>query len=55
MFYFFLFKESFAVMGDPTTALRDPVFYRWHSFIDDVFRQFKDSLPPYTRDKVKFY
>ncbi|KAK9745259.1 Hemocyanin, copper containing domain [Popillia japonica] len=40
--------ESFGVMGDSATAMRDPIFYRWHAYIDDVFQQFKGSLPRYT-------
>lgn len=28
------------------TALRDPVFYRWHTHIDEMFRQYEDSLGP---------
>ena len=34
-------------MGDVTTAMRDPIFYRWHSFIDAVFRRHKNRLNPY--------
>lgn len=39
--------EQFGVMGDVTTAMRDPIFYRWHSFIDLVFRRHKNRLNPY--------
>ncbi|KAK5638832.1 hypothetical protein RI129_013127 [Pyrocoelia pectoralis] len=39
--------ESFGVLGDHTTAARDPVFYTWHAYIDDIFRQFKETLPSY--------
>ena len=31
------------------TAPRDPVFYRWHKFIDAVFEAHRASLEPYTR------
>ncbi|XP_023245052.1 phenoloxidase subunit 1-like [Copidosoma floridanum] len=48
------FLESFGVMGDATTAMRDPVFYRWHAFIDGLFGEFKDSLPPYTAQQLVF-
>lgn len=34
-------------MGDVTTAMRDPIFYRWHSFIDNVFLRLKKLLPAY--------
>ncbi|XP_055709259.1 phenoloxidase 2 [Phlebotomus papatasi] len=40
--------ESFGVMGDSTTAMRDPVFYRWHGYINDIFQEHKIRLPPYT-------
>lgn len=38
--------ESFGVIGDSSTAMRDPVFYRWHAFIDDLFQEHKQRLPP---------
>lgn len=41
------YLEDFGVMGDVATAMRDPLFYRWHSFIDFVFKKFKNSLPSY--------
>ncbi|KAB0791115.1 hypothetical protein PPYR_02915 [Photinus pyralis] len=46
--------ESFGVMGDSTTAMRDPIFYRWHAFIDDIFQQFKASLPRYTVSQINY-
>ena len=39
-------------MGDISTAMRDPVFYRWHKFIDSIFQQFKATLQPYTSSQV---
>jgi len=36
--------ESFGVMGDSTTAMRDPVFYRWHAFTDDIFQVATDQM-----------
>lgn len=41
------YLEQFGVMGDVTTAMRDPFFYKWHGFIDNVFRRHKDRLTPY--------
>lgn len=41
-------------MGDSTTAMRDPVFYRWHAFIDDIFQQYKQQLTPYTAQQLTF-
>ncbi|XP_058055483.1 phenoloxidase 2 [Anopheles bellator] len=46
--------ESFGVMGDVATAMRDPVFYRWHSYIDDIFQEHKNKLTPYTRSQLTF-
>lgn len=40
--------ETFSVMGDPATAMRDPIFYRWHAYVDYVFQQHKETLPPYS-------
>lgn len=51
-FYLF-FKENYGVMGDSSTAMRDPVFYRWHSYIDDIFQEFKATIPRYTVQNVK--
>ncbi|CAB3245542.1 unnamed protein product [Arctia plantaginis] len=46
--------EQFGVMGDSATAMRDPVFYRWHSYIDDLFQLYKYKLTPYGNDKLDF-
>lgn len=46
--------EDYAVMADVTTAMRDPVFYRWHSFIDTIFTKFKNQQPTYQTDELKF-
>ncbi|XP_055551442.1 phenoloxidase 2 [Wyeomyia smithii] len=46
--------ESFGVMGDVATAMRDPVFYRWHAFIDDMFQEHKIKLAPYTARQLTF-
>ncbi|KAJ8963808.1 hypothetical protein NQ317_004476 [Molorchus minor] len=40
--------EEPGVMGDVATAMRDPIFYRWHGFIDSIFQYFKARLPRYT-------
>lgn len=40
-------------MGDSATAMRDPVFYRWHAFVDDVFQEHKNTLPQYTVQQVR--
>lgn len=46
--------ESFGVMGDSATAMRDPVFYRWHAYVDDVFQEHKESLTPYTLPELEY-
>ena len=40
------------VMGDTSTAMRDPIFYRWHKFIDNLFQQFKATLHPYSKAQL---
>ncbi|CAK1541545.1 unnamed protein product [Leptosia nina] len=49
------YLESFGVMGDEATTMRDPFFFRWHSFIDDLFHKFKESthVPRYTRSELE--
>ncbi|EDV36953.2 uncharacterized protein Dana_GF13216 [Drosophila ananassae] len=46
--------EEFGVMGDVTTAMRDPIFYRWHGFINTVFTKFKSLLNPYNAAQLGF-
>lgn len=41
------------VMADVSTACRDPVFYRWHSFINGIFQEHKNTLQPYTDNELK--
>uniref|UniRef100_A0A1B0DRK7 Tyrosinase copper-binding domain-containing protein n=1 Tax=Phlebotomus papatasi TaxID=29031 RepID=A0A1B0DRK7_PHLPP len=49
------FLEEFGVMGDVTTAMRDPIFYRWHSFIDQIFQKYKNILPAYNTNTQLAY
>lgn len=39
--------EPYGVMQDPSTAIRDPIFFRWHKDVDDVFHRFQNTLEPY--------
>ncbi|XP_015123559.1 phenoloxidase 1 [Diachasma alloeum] len=48
------YLESFGVMGDSATAMRDPVFYRWHAFINDIFLEHKTTLPAYERNQLEY-
>lgn len=34
--------------------MRDPIFYRWHSFIDSIFVKFKNTLQPYQLNDLAF-
>lgn len=40
-------------MGDPATAMRDPIFYRWHATVDDIFQEHKKLLNRYTVEQVR--
>ncbi|CRK98947.1 CLUMA_CG012103, isoform A [Clunio marinus] len=46
--------ENFGVIGDSTTAMRDPFFYRVHATIDDLFQAHKTRLTPYTAQQLTF-
>ncbi|KAG8191448.1 hypothetical protein JTE90_020700 [Oedothorax gibbosus] len=48
------YKLNPGVMDDTATALRDPIFYRWHRFIDDLFQDYKKSLSPYSKSDLGF-
>lgn len=39
-------------MYDVATSARDPLFYRWHKFIDKFFLKHKKMLKPYTTSEV---
>jgi hypothetical protein len=36
-----------AVMADPTVAIRDPIFWRWHKGIDDLAFSWQETQAPY--------
>lgn len=46
--------ESFGVLGESATAIRDPVFYRWHAFIDKMFQVHKEKLRPYNAKEIGY-
>nr|CAC44752.1 hemocyanin subunit 4 [Cupiennius salei] len=48
------FQENPGVMSDTSTSLRDPIFYRWHRFVDNIFQQYKATLKPYTKEELSF-
>ncbi|CAG9559300.1 unnamed protein product [Danaus chrysippus] len=49
------YLESFNVIADEAVNMRDPFFYRWHAFIDDLFQKFKESnnVRRYTRSELE--
>lgn len=49
-----LLFEDYSVMADVTTAMRDPVFYRWHTFINSICIKFKNTLRPYQLSELLF-
>jgi len=46
--------DSLGVMGIPNSAVRDPTFFRWHKYIDDLSQQYKNRLPPYDDEDLDF-
>ncbi|KAK4289521.1 hypothetical protein Pmani_037513 [Petrolisthes manimaculis] len=36
------------------TATRDPAFFRLHKYMDNIFKEHKDSLPSYTKEELTF-
>nr|CCA94919.1 hemocyanin subunit e [Euphrynichus bacillifer] len=48
------FQENPGVMSDTSTSIRDPIFYRYHRFVDNIFQDFKLSLNPYTKEELDF-
>lgn len=45
-------KESFGVIADSSTTLRDPVSYRWLALIVDILQTHKKTLPKYAPSEV---
>ncbi len=46
------YKEAPGAMYMTGTSIRDPVFYRWHKYVDLVCQRQKDYLNIYPRDMV---
>ncbi|XP_044249056.1 phenoloxidase 3 [Drosophila takahashii] len=46
--------EDGGLMNQPETAMRDPIFYRWHAFIDNLFQEHKRLLPAYSEEELSF-
>lgn len=48
------YLESFSPVGDPSTSMRDPLFYRFHQYVDDLFQEHKTRLNPYTVQELGY-
>ncbi|XP_071531071.1 hemocyanin B chain-like [Panulirus ornatus] len=42
------------VMEHFETATRDPSFFRLHRYMDNIFKEHKDLLPPYEKEDLEF-
>ena len=40
-------KGCFGVLLDSATSARDPIFYRWHTNLNNLANKFKHKLPKY--------
>ncbi|KAK7874024.1 hypothetical protein R5R35_013428 [Gryllus longicercus] len=45
-------QEQIQAVTEPATAMRDPVFYLMHAYIDDIFREYKNTLQPYSEAQL---
>jgi len=43
-----------SVMEHFETATRDPAFFRLHKYMDNIFKEHKNSLPSYTEEEISF-
>ena len=41
-------------MGSAVGSLRDPIFYRWHTCLEEIFREYKDTLGTYADEDLNF-
>ncbi|XP_063603817.1 hemocyanin-like [Penaeus indicus] len=48
------FKMPPGVMEHFETATRDPAFFRLHKYMDNIFKEHKDSLPPYSKKDLEY-
>nr|ACV33306.1 hemocyanin [Nebalia kensleyi] len=48
------YKMPPGVMEHFETATRDPSFFRLHKYMDNIFKEHKDSLPAYSSDELGF-
>ncbi|KAK7074704.1 Common central domain of tyrosinase [Halocaridina rubra] len=50
----FAHREEIGAIGDPTTSMRDPAFYRLHKFVDLLFEEYKEQQAPYPVNDLNF-
>ncbi|GAB6029837.1 Polyphenol oxidase 1 [Chamberlinius hualienensis] len=50
----YAYDETYGPMYDTATAARDPLFYRWHKYLNRLFIQHKYGLKPYTKTELEF-
>lgn len=48
------YGEDYGAMYDVATSLRDPIFFRWHKYIDDIFEEYKHTRPAYTQQELSW-
>nr|P02241.3 RecName: Full=Hemocyanin D chain; Short=HcD [Aphonopelma sp.]CAB89499.1 hemocyanin subunit d [Aphonopelma californicum (nom. dub.)] len=48
------YRTNPGVMDDTSTSLRDPIFYRYHRWMDNIFQEYKHRLPSYTHQQLDF-
>lgn len=47
--------QSYSVMGEPATCLRDVLFYRWYANVMRIVQLHKMQLPAYTKNEVNAF
>nr|CCA94914.1 hemocyanin subunit IIIb [Limulus polyphemus] len=48
------YHDNPGVMSDTATSLRDPIFYRFHRYIDNMFQAYKATLHSYEHHQLIF-
>lgn len=48
------YLETYGVMSDTPTAVRDPIFFRWHQSMDNMCIKLKSHLTPYSTTDLSF-
>ncbi|XP_055610031.1 phenoloxidase 8-like [Uranotaenia lowii] len=49
-----VYLEGPGAIGDVATAMRDPIFYRLHGHVDELFEAYKRKLAPYKKQQLGF-